>query len=79
MVTKQDIFDWLDGQRGRWPSIAEEAGINYWWILKFMAGGIKNPGHDKITSLSILMQKERRKRRTKASSTKDSSSDRLQP
>lgn len=72
MTKKQQIFEWLDETRGRWPGIAEATGVNYWWILKFMAGRIKNPGSNQIEALSRQMRKERRAARRRKQVHNDS-------
>lgn len=49
---KDKVFDWLDAHRGEWPTVSKEAGVGYWWILKFMGRKIGDPGFDKIDRLS---------------------------
>lgn len=56
MKTIEEIREYLDEQRGRWPQIAEQSGVSYWWITKFMSKkSIPNPGYDKVLALSKLM------------------------
>lgn len=49
---KDQVLRMLRDNRGKWPVIAEESGVGYWWILKFTANKIPNPGFDKIERLN---------------------------
>lgn len=48
---KDQVLQLLRESRGKWPVIAEQSGVGYWWILKFIANKIPNPGFDKIERL----------------------------
>lgn len=53
---KDVVFRLLDERRGEWPTISAEAGVGYWWILKFMGRKIADPGYDKIDRLHRYFQ-----------------------
>lgn len=42
---------YLDTQRGNWPTVAQEAGVGYQWLIKFAQGHIDNPGARQIDAL----------------------------
>jgi hypothetical protein len=54
--TKDAVFNWLDEHRGEWPTVCREAGVGYWWVLKFMGRKIADPGYDKITRLQQYIE-----------------------
>lgn len=53
---KDVVFRLLDERRGEWPTISAEAGVGYWWLLKFMGRKIADPGYDKIDRLHRYFQ-----------------------
>lgn len=38
----------LSAAKGRWPSIAATAGVDYVWLFKVMQGRIKDPGVTRV-------------------------------
>lgn len=58
MSTIEVIRKWLSTQVGRLPDLAQESGVNYWWLLKFKDGAIKNPGFDKIHALQKYKRRQ---------------------
>lgn len=41
----------LQRRRGEWPSIAQAAGLSYWWVMKVGQGKIAEPGLRKVEKL----------------------------
>lgn len=38
----------LRAVKGQWPSIADQAGVDYVWLTKVMQGAIKDPGVTRV-------------------------------
>lgn len=47
----------LKATKGDWVSIAQQAGISYSWITKFMADEIPNPGFYTLERLNSILRK----------------------
>ncbi len=54
----------LEARRGDWKRIAEDSGVSYSWISKFVNGHIPNPGfatlrdlHARLNGSSAVEQK----------------------
>lgn len=43
----------LLARKGDWPFICRQAGVSYWWAIKFAQGQIKSPG---AKNLEILQK-----------------------
>ena len=56
--------EFLDGERGEWPRIAEAADVSYSWLTKFAIGQIPRPGYAALVRLQEV-QKQRKKGKAK--------------
>ncbi len=54
----KQITDFLATQKGRLPSIANEAGLGLEWLRKLVAGHIQDPGASKIEKLRDYMHRQ---------------------
>jgi adenylosuccinate lyase len=54
----KQITDFLATQKGRLPSIADEAGLGLEWLRKLVAGHIQDPGASKIEKLRNYMHRQ---------------------
>jgi len=45
---------WVLSQHGRLRRVAAEAGVSYWWLVKFSQNLIRDPGSRKIEALLTL-------------------------
>lgn len=45
----------LEERRGDWPRIAEQAGVSYSWLSKFVNGHIPNPGFATLKRLHAVL------------------------
>lgn len=54
----KQITDFLATQKGRLPSIANEAGLGLEWLRKLVAGHIQDPGASKIEKLREYMHRQ---------------------
>ena len=46
----------LEERRGRWPTIAVEAGISHSWISQFVRHRIPNPGYATLCKLQDALE-----------------------
>lgn len=46
-----EVRDLLNKRRGDWRLIAEQSGVSYSWISKFVNGHIPNPGYATLRDL----------------------------
>lgn len=51
-----DIIDFvresLNNNKGTWPAVCEETGLDYSWLTKFAQGKIPNPGYQRVDALA---------------------------
>lgn len=52
------LRDELGRRRGTWREVCEGADLNYWWLIKFAQGRIKNPGYEKIQRLDQFLSQQ---------------------
>lgn len=45
----------LRRRRGDWRLVADQSGVSYSWISKFVNGHIKNPGFSTLRDLSAYL------------------------
>jgi transcriptional regulator with XRE-family HTH domain len=45
----------LESRRGEWKRIADQAGVSYSWISKFVNGHIPNPGFATLSGLHATL------------------------
>lgn len=43
--------DYLEANKGSWPQICEDTGLDYSWLCKFAVGKIDDPSVRKIETL----------------------------
>lgn len=48
----------LNARKGEWPALCIEAGLSYWWLIKFAQGRIREPGLLKIERLQDVLGAE---------------------
>jgi transcriptional regulator with XRE-family HTH domain len=48
----------LQAHKGRWPDLAERAGVDYSWLTKLAQGRINDPGIQKIQRLADAMARD---------------------
>ena len=54
--TVRQIIDYLESQKGRLPTIAQETGLGLEWLRKLAGGHIQDPGISKIETLRAYMK-----------------------
>jgi hypothetical protein len=52
-----ELQQWLRHRRGTWQAIADQSGLNYWWIQRFAQNRIPKPGYDKIQKLAAYRER----------------------
>ena len=57
---KDIVHQWLVRNKGRLPSIAQQAGVKLSWVYAFKDGKIQRPGFDQIDALYRAMEAEAR-------------------
>ena len=45
------VQNYLNDNRGNWPTICEEAGVSYSWLTKIVQSAIKQPGIGELQKL----------------------------
>ena len=55
-----ELTIWLHASRGKWPTFANESGVNYWFIQRLGQGRATNPSFKTIDKLYKFMQKKRK-------------------
>ncbi|WP_156374694.1 helix-turn-helix transcriptional regulator [Pseudorhodoferax sp. Leaf274] len=53
------VREQLEAQKGSWQAIADDAGVSYSWISKFVNNRIPNPGFKTLTQLQAHLSKRR--------------------
>lgn len=43
------VMQQLEKRKGRWRQIADDSGLNYWWLTKVGRGVTTNPGINTIS------------------------------
>ncbi len=49
-------------RKGDWQAIADESGVSYSWLSKFVNGHIDNPGYGTLKKLHAYLQESGDKR-----------------
>ncbi len=47
-ITETEVRNLLEASRGKWPEVAQKAGVSYSWLSKFFCKHIDNPGIDTL-------------------------------
>lgn len=50
-----DVRQLLELRKGEWQQVAQESGVSYSWISKFMNGHIDNPGFGTLKQLHCYL------------------------
>lgn len=50
----------LNRRRGEWQTIADESGVSYSWLSKFVNEHIPNPGYETLRKLYAYLHNTRR-------------------
>ena len=61
--------EFLEGERGEWPRIAEAADVSYSWLTKFAIGQIPRPGYAALVRLQEVQRQRKRIKPRKAKPT----------
>ena len=54
----EETRELLLSKKGKWPEIAENSGVGYEWLRKFMQDAIEDPGFRKVTKLYEYLKKD---------------------
>lgn len=46
----------LESARGEWQQIAEQSGVSYSWLSKFVNGHIENPGIETLRKIRRCLE-----------------------
>lgn len=57
----QDVKKRLLARLGEWKEISKASGVSLSWIVKFVDGQIKNPGHLTLIKLQSFLKKKVKK------------------
>lgn len=55
-TTLESTLELLAQRKGEWRKISNKTGLDYSWLTKFAQGKIKNPGFQKIQTLSAYLK-----------------------
>ena len=58
-----EMREYLEGSRGRWPAIAEQAGVSYSWITKFAQNRIPRPAYATLVKLQLTQTAANKRKR----------------
>ena len=61
-----EMREYLEGSRGRWPAIAEQAGVSYSWITKFAQNRIPRPAYATLVKLQLTQTAANKRKRAAA-------------
>lgn len=52
-----EVRDLLIAKKGDWKAVADQSGVSYSWLSKFVNGHIDNPGYAKLAALQKQLSK----------------------